>query len=147
MNTKVKFTKLNPEAHIPTKGSDKAAGYDLYAVLEKNVEINPHETVKIGTGLSIQPPIGYFGAIFPRSGLATKQGLRPANCVGVVDADYRGEVIVALHNDTDEMMLIEPGERIAQIVIAPYITANFILSDSLDDTERGEGGFGSTGRK
>lgn len=146
MNTKVKFTKLNSEAHIPTRGSDKAAGYDLYAVLEKDVEINPHETVKIGTGLSIQPPIGCFGAIFPRSGLATKQGLRPANCVGVCDEDYTGEYIVALHNDSNSIQTVKHGDRIAQLVFMPYLSVDFEEVEELEETDRGASGFGSTGK-
>ena len=108
--------------------------------------IEPHKTEKVSTGLSIQPPQGYFGAIFARSGLATKQGLRPANCVGVCDQDYTGEYIVALHNDTDQTRVINPGDRIAQLVFIPYINVDFCEVDELDKTERGGGGFGSTGR-
>ena len=147
MNTKVKFAKLHPEAKIPSRGSDKAAGYDLYAVLEKDVEINPHETVKVGTGLSIQPPEGYFGAIFPRSGLATKQGLRPANCVGVCDEDYTGEYIVALHNDSNSIHTVKHGDRIAQLVFMPYLSVDFEEVEELEKTDRGSNGFGSTGMK
>ena len=109
--------------------------------------IAPHTTVKIGTGLAIQPPEGYFSAIFARSGMATKRGLRPANCVGVCDEDYRGEYIVALHNDTDEYCLVEPNERIAQLVFLPYMNIEFNEVDSLSETDRGSGGFGSTGNK
>ena len=136
---------LNDLAKVPTQGSEYAAGYDLYAATEYTVEIAPHSTVKIGTGVAIELEPYTFGAIFARSGLATKKGLRPANCVGVCDSDYRGEYIVPLHNDTDEIMTIEPGERIAQLVILPYIPVNFEVVDSLSDTERGAGGFGSTG--
>lgn len=144
-----KFVKLNPKAHIPTKGSKMAAGYDLYACIsngEKSfVHIAPHNTVKIGTGLAIQPPKGHFGAIFARSGFATKQGLRPANCVGVADYDYTGEYIVAIHNDTDFTRIVHHGDRIAQLVFLPYADEEFVEVESLDETERGDGGFGSTG--
>lgn len=143
----VNFVKLHPNAKIPTHGSDKAAGFDLHAVLsQERIGIPPHETVKIGTGLAIQPPAGYFGAIFARSGLATKSGLRPANCVGVCDQDYTGEYIVALHNDTDEMKFVENGDRIAQLAFIPYLSAQFVEVESLDETERGDGGFGSSGK-
>ena len=143
----IKIKKIKENAVIPTRGSMQAAGYDLYACLEtEKVDIAPHRTEKIGTGLSIAVPDGYFGAIFARSGLALKQGLRPANCVGVADSDYRGEYIVALHNDTDEIKTVENGERIAQLVIMPYLSVQFIETDSLDETERGAGGFGSTGK-
>ena len=140
----IKIKKLKENAVIPTRGSRQSAGYDLYACLDSDkVDIAPE---KIGTGLSVAVPDGYFGAIFARSGLALKQGLRPANCVGVADSDYRGEYIVALHNDTDEVKTVENGERIAQLVIMPYLSAKFIETDSLDETERGAGGFGSTGK-
>lgn len=145
----VKFVKLNPKAHIPTQGSKMAAGYDLYACIpddEKSfVHISPHSTVEIGTGLAIQPPKGHFGAIFARSGFATKQGLRPANCVGVADYDYTGEYIVAIHNDTDFTKIVRHGNRIAQLVFLPYADEEFVEVESLDETERGNGGFGSTG--
>lgn len=145
----VKFVKLNSEAKIPTKGSKMAAGYDLYACIPGGenslVRIAPHSTVKIGTGLSIQPPKGYFGAIFARSGLATKQGLRPANCVGVADYDYTGEYIVAIHNDTNEEKIVHHGDRIAQLVFLPYADEEFVEVKSLNETKRGDGGFGSTG--
>lgn len=144
----IKIKKLKENAVIPTRGSEKAAGYDLYAALDsESIIIKPHETAKIGTGLSIAVPDGYFGAIFARSGLASKKGLRPANCVGVADSDYRGEYIVALHNDTDEERVVENGERIAQLVIMPFLSAEFSLQEELDETERGAGGFGSTGNK
>lgn len=145
----VKFVKLNPKAHIPTQGSKMAAGYDLYACIpgdEKSfVHISPHSTVKIGTGLAIQPPKGHFGAIFARSGFATKQGLRPANCVGVADYDYTGEYIVAIHNDTDFTRIVRHGDRISQLVFLPYADEEFVEVKSLNETERGDGGFGSTG--
>lgn len=146
----VKFVKLNPKAHIPTQGSKMAAGYDLYACIpsdEKSfVHISPHSTVEIGTGLSIQPPEGHFGAIFARSGLATKQGLRPANCVGVADYDYTGEYMVALYNDTNnKAQIVHHGDRIAQLVFLPYADEEFVEVESLNETERGDSGFGSTG--
>ncbi len=143
---KIQIKKLNENATIPTRGSDRAAGYDLYACLENEVVIGAGETVKIGTGLSIAVPEGYFGAIFARSGLAAKEGLRPANCVGVADSDYRGEYIVALHNDSAVSRVVTPGERIAQLVVMPYLSVEFDEVDALDETERGAGGFGSTGK-
>ena len=144
---KIEVKKLNEKAVLPTRGSEYAAGYDLYACLEtESVTIPPHTTVKIGTGLSFAVPNGYFGAIFARSGLAAKQGLRPANCVGVADSDYRGEYIVALHNDTDEQRTVLNGDRVAQLVIMPFLPAEFSEVDELDQTARGEGGFGSTGK-
>ena len=144
MNIKIK--RLSEEATIPTRGSEYSAGYDLYANIEKPVSINPHETVKFGTGWAIEIPDGYFGAIFARSGLATKEGLRPANCTGVCDSDYRGEYIVAIHNDSDVVREITPHERIAQLVVIPYLYVDFKETDELSDTSRGEGGFGSTGK-
>lgn len=144
MNIKIK--RLSEEATIPTRGSEYSAGYDLYATIEKPVSIKPHETVKIGTGWAIEIPDGYFGAIFARSGLATKEGLRPANCTGVCDSDYRGEYIVAIHNDSDVVREIIPHERIAQLVVIPYLYVDFKETDELSDTSRGEGGFGSTGK-
>ena len=143
---KIEIKKLNENAVIPTRGSQQAAGYDLYAATTEPITIKPHETVKVGTGLAIAVPDGYFGAIFARSGLAAKQGLRPANCVGVADSDYRGEYIVALHNDTDMERTIEPKERIAQLVVMPYLAVEFEEVDTLGETERGSGGFGSTGK-
>lgn len=145
----IKIKRLNKNAIIPTKGSIGSAGWDLYACLNEKVEIPAGKTVKIGTGLAIAMPQGFFGAIFARSGLATKKGLRPANCVGVGDSDYRGEYIVALHNDSDTTQVVEPGERIAQLIFLPYCEplggSAFEEVDSLDETERGSGGFGSTG--
>ena len=143
---RIKVKKLNNNAIIPTKGSAFAAGMDLYACTDTNIIIMPHETVKVPTGLSIELPHGYFGAIFARSGLATKNGLRPANCVGVCDEDYRGEYIVALHNDTDAPQTINSMERIAQLVVMPYLPFEFEEVDELTDTERGSGGFGSSGK-
>lgn len=143
---KIEIKKLNENAVIPTRGSEQAAGYDLYAATDEPITIMPHETAKIGTGLAIAVPDGYFGAIFARSGLAAKQGLRPANCVGVADSDYRGEYIVALHNDTDFERTIAPKERIAQLVVMPYLAVEFEEVDTLSETARGAGGFGSTGK-
>ena len=143
---KIEIKKLKGNAKLPTRGSEYAAGYDLYACIDEVVTILPHTTEKIGTGLSVEVPSGYFGAIFARSGLAAKEGLRPANCVGVADSDYRGEYIVAIHNDTDETRKIEPQERIAQLVIMPFLEAEFEETAELSQTERGNGGFGSTGK-
>ena len=139
--------KLNPNAVLPTSGSPFAAGYDLYACIDEPCEIPPHSTVKIGTGLAIEIPVGYVGAIYARSGIATKRGLRPANCVGLCDSDYRGEYIVALHNDSDKTEIVEPNERIAQLVIMPHLLVRWQEIDELSETERGDNGFGSTGAK
>lgn len=144
---KIRIQKLRPDAHLPTRGSAEAAGWDLYACLdEPEVCIAPHTTCRIGTGLAIEVPKGYFGAVFARSGLAAREGLRPANCVGVADSDYRGEYIVALHNDTDNPRTVHSGDRVAQLVVLPYLCAEFEETDTLDATGRGAGGFGSTGR-
>lgn len=146
------FTKINENAKIPTRGSEYAAGYDLYACLNNDsLTILPHETIKISTGLRMVLPDGYFGAIFPRSGLATKQGLRMANCVGVIDQDYRGEWIVSLHNDTEKAQTISNNERVAQLILLPYQTLEFqeIEEEDFDYnyvTKRGKDGFGSSGR-
>ena len=168
----IKFKKLKPNATVPTQGSEYAAGYDLYACIDEPMTIQPHETVKIGTGIAITPPkvrclfdqpaltempnmyyhydietnINTFGAVFARSGLATKKGLRPANAVGVCDIDYTGEYIVALHNDTNIPQTVEPNERIAQLVFIPYVTDTWQEVDKLDETKRGDGGFGSSGK-
>ncbi|MBE7018178.1 MAG: dUTP diphosphatase [Ruminococcaceae bacterium] len=143
----IKIKKLREEAKIPTAGSAYAAGYDLYACLpDGDIEIAPHATAKVGTGLSMAVPEGYFGAIFARSGLATKEGLRPANCVGVCDSDYRGEYIIALHNDSETPRTVSHGERIAQLVVMPYLPVEFEECEALPETERGAGGFGSTGK-
>ena len=140
----VKIQKLRPGAVTPRRGSADAAGYDLYACPAdgQSVTIAPHTTAMIGTGLALAIPAGYFGGVFARSGLASRQGLRPANCVGVIDADYRGECTVALHNDTDEVRTVAPGDRIAQLVILPFLAAEFSDADALDETDRGAGGFG-----
>jgi len=143
---KIQVKKLRDAAVIPTRGSASAAGYDLYACTEGDVVIAPGASAKIGTGLAIAVPEGYFGAIFARSGLAAKEGLRPANCVGVADSDYRGEYMVVLHNDSDVARTVTCGERIAQLVVMPYLVVEFEEAQELDDTARGVGGFGSTGK-
>ena len=147
MKYDLRIKKLRDNAQMPTYGSEYAAGADMYAAIDEAVTIQPNETKFIPTGLAFEIPEGYAGFIYARSGLACKKGLAPANKVGVVDADYRGEVMVALHNHGTQAQTVEAGERIAQMIIAPFITANFIFSDELDDTVRGAGGFGSTGRK
>lgn len=144
---KINIKKLNDSAAAPTYGSEFAAGADLYACLDGNVTVPPHTTVVIPTGIALELPVGYAGLIYARSGLATKKGLAPANKVGVVDCDYRGEVKVALHNHGETVQEICAGERIAQLVITPYITAEFTVAEELSDTARGAGGFGSTGTK
>ncbi len=143
----VNIKKLNDKAILPTYGSEFAAGADLYACIEEDLTINPHETVLVPTGLAMELPLGYAGLIYARSGLATKKGLAPANKVGVVDCDYRGEVKVALHNHSEVAQTVAVGERLAQLVITPYLTAEFIEQSELSDTVRGGGGFGSTGTK
>lgn len=147
MQYDVKIKKLRDNAKVPTYGSEFAAGADLYAAIDEAITLEPGETKLIPTGLAMEIPEGFAGFVYARSGLASKRGLAPANKVGVIDSDYRGEVMVALHNHGSSSQTVESGERIAQMVIAPYITANFILSDELDNTVRGEGGFGSTGKK
>ncbi len=142
----VRITKLSDKAVIPTYGSINAAGADLYACLDTKTEIAPGQTVFVKTGIALEIPEGYVGLIYARSGLACKRGLAPANKVGVIDSDYRGEIMVALHNHSDKSEFLESGERIAQLVITPYIKADFELCDSLTDTKRGIGGFGSTGK-
>lgn len=144
---KVNVKKLNENAVLPSYGSEFAAGADLYACVESEVVINPHETVLIPTGIALELPLGFAGLIYARSGLATKKGLAPANKVGVVDCDYRGEVKVALHNHSQTVQTVAPKERVAQLVITPYLTAQFVVADELSETVRGGGGFGSTGEK
>ena len=143
---KVKIKKLNDNAVIPTRGSEYAAGYDLYSCIDEDLYIPSGKTKKIGTGIAMEIPHGYFGAIYARSGLATKRGLRLANSVGVIDEDYRGEVFIPLHNHSDVPQLITHGDRIAQLAFVPYYQAQFDVVDELDETERGAGGFGSTGK-
>ena len=140
MSQKVNIKKLNPDACIPTYGTEFSAGADLYSGMPEAVTVMPGTT-------ELEIPAGLVGLIYARSGMACKKGLAPANKVGVIDSDYRGEIIVALHNHSDNPVTIEPKDRIAQIVLAPYITADFKEVEELDDTERGEGGFGSTGTK
>ena len=147
MNMKVKLKKLNEKAIIPTYGSEFSAGADLYACIDEPVTVKPGQTVFIKTGLAMELPVGYVALIYARSGLACKRGLAPANKVGVVDCDYRGEITVALHNHSDVEQTILENERVAQLVVAPYITCDFEIATELEETERGEGGFGSTGRK
>lgn len=141
----IEIKLLNEFAKIPTAGSEYAAGYDLYAAINYDVTIMPHQTEMVPIGIAVAIPNGYFGGIYPRSGLASKQGLRPANCVGVIDSDYRGEVKVALHNDTNDIRNIKAGDRIAQLIVQPYEKVSFKKVDELNDTERSSGGFGSTG--
>ena len=143
----VNVKKLDERAVLPTYGSEYAAGADLYALCDEEIVIAPAETKLIRTGLSMEIPEGYAGLIYARSGLASKRGLAPANKVGVVDADYRGEVMVALHNHSGVEQKISAGERIAQLVVAPFLKAEFEEADELSDTVRGAGGFGSTGTK
>lgn len=141
---KVLFKKLNENAKMPSYGSPYSAGADLYSC-EGNITVEPGQSRLIHTGIAMEIPTGYVGLIYARSGLATKKGLAPANKVGVVDADYRGEIMVCLHNHSREPQQLEAGERIAQMVIAPFLTAEYVETETLSDTVRGEGGFGSTG--
>ena len=146
MKYNVKIKKLNENAIIPTYGSPYSAGADLYSAMDE-LTIAPHTTFLVKTGIAFELPIGFAGLIYARSGLASKRGLAPANKVGVIDCDYRGEVMVALHNHTDAPQTVAKGERIAQLVITPYVVADFEEADELSETVRGEGGFGSTGTK
>lgn len=143
----VSVKKLHPQAQLPTYGSEYAAGADLYACLEEPLTVEPGQTTLIPTGIAVEIPVGYVGLIYARSGLACKQGLAPANKVGVIDADYRGQILVALFNQSPEPRTVEPGMRIAQMVITPYLTVHYQPVDELSDTCRGAGGFGSTGTK
>ncbi len=143
---KIAVKKLDERAVLPTYGSEYSAGADLYALTDGEVFFLPGETKLIRTGLSMEIPEGYAGLIYARSGLASKRGLAPANKVGVVDADYRGEVMVALHNHSTTEQKISAGERIAQLVVAPFLKAEYVEAEALSDTARGEGGFGSTGK-
>ena len=145
MNFSMNIKKLNENATVPTYGSVSAAGADLYAC--EAVTVASGETVLVHTGIAMAIPEGYVGLIFARSGLATKRDLAPANKVGVIDSDYRGEIMVALHNHGKADQAIEAGERIAQIVFTPYVAADFSVVEELDTTDRGAGGFGSTGKK
>lgn len=142
----IKIKKLRENANIPTYGTEFSAGADLYAVLEEKIEIAPGETKFIPTGLAMEMPNGVVGLVYARSGLSCKKGLAPANKVGVIDSDYRGEIMVALHNHGNVTQTVENSDRIAQMVFAPYFSANFEELDVLQDSVRGEGGFGSTGK-
>lgn len=144
---KVKIKKLDPRAVVPTYGTEYSAGADLYALLDAPLTIASGETVLVHTGLSAEIPEGYCGLVFARSGISVKRGLAPANKVGVIDADYRGEIMVALHNHSELAQTVEPGERIAQLAIVPFLHAEYELADELSDTVRASGGFGSTGTR
>jgi len=142
----IEIKKLSNTAIIPTKGSEYAAGHDLYADLKEAIQVNPGDTLKIPTGIAMAIPNGYFGAIYARSGLATKQGLAPANKVAVIDSDYRGELIVVLYNQSNVPQIVHPGDRIAQLIIQPYIDYDVKIVEELNSTERGDGGFGHSGK-
>lgn len=146
-NVNIRIKKIHSDAVVPTQGSANAAGFDLYAYLDQtdHVVIQPHTTVMVGTGVAVAIPNDYWGGIFARSGLATKQGLRPANCTGVIDPDYRGELIVALHNDFNNARVVRHGDRIGQLVIVPLPDVSYDVVEDLDDTVRGDGGFGHSG--
>ena len=145
--TGVKIKRLRPEARLPVYGTEASAGADLCACIEEAVTIAPGETALLPTGLAAAIPAGYAGLIFARSGLASKRGLAPANKVGVIDADYRGEILISLLNHSAAPQTVQPFERVAQLVIVPFLKADFTEADELDDTARGAGGFGSTGTK
>ena len=147
MTQTVKIKKLTDNAIIPTYGTEFSAGADLYAAISEDICINPGETQFIHTGIALEIPVGLVGLVYARSGMACKKGVAPANKVGVIDSDYRGEIMVALHNHSANPVTVTCGERIAQLVLAPYITAFFEETDVLEDSVRGEGGFGSTGTK
>lgn len=158
----IKIKRLTPTALIPTKAHASDACFDLYLDAHdalyhewnggveikeaRGIKIRPHETVMLHTGIAMETPIGYYAAIYARSGLASKQGLRPANCVGIIDAEYRGEICVALHNDSDETRIVHHGDRIAQMAILPVLDVNLVEAGKLSETERGSGGFGSSGK-
>ena len=142
----VKIKKLNPDATLPKYGTPYSAGADLYACEGRAIEIAPHESVFVHTGVAIELPEGTVGLVYARSGLACKRGIAPSNKVGVIDSDYRGEIIVSLHNHSDISVTISDKERIAQLVVTPYLVADFEETDTLTESVRGEGGFGSTGQ-
>lgn len=144
---KINVKKLRPNAQLPAYGTEFSAGTDLRACLDAPVTLAPGETRLISIGIAMEIPAGYAGLVFARSGLATKRGLAPANKVGVIDPDYRGEFFVPLRNESAVPQTIEPGERIAQMILTPFLTAQFVEAETLSDTVRGEGGFGSTGTK
>ena len=143
---KIRIQKVNPQASLPVYATPGAAGADICACIEAGITVQPGETVFVPSGLAVEIPEGYAGLICARSGLASKRGLAPANKVGVIDSDYRGEIIVALHNHGKTEQLIAPAERIAQLVVTPFLRADFAEVPSLSETERQSGGFGSTGR-
>lgn len=142
----MKIKQLSNLAKLPTRAHDTDAGYDLYAAIDAPIDIVPHATVKIGTGFAIALPNNTFGAIVPRSGISSNRGLRPANTPGTIDQGFRGEVKVALHNDSYDVQTVEPGERIAQLIVIPFVPVQLEITNELDETERADGGFGSTGR-
>lgn len=144
---KLKFKKLDERAVAPTYGSKMAAGADLRAVLNAPIHIMPGESVFVHTGIAVAIPDGFVGLVYARSGMACKRGLAPSNKVGVIDADYRGEIIVSLHNHGSSEQIVEPGERIAQMIVAPFVHCEYDEAEELDETSRGDGGFGSTGNK
>lgn len=143
----IKFIKLDDNATVPSYGTEFSAGADLYALPGQEIVLNPNETTLVHTGIAMEIPEGYAGFVFARSGIATKRGLAPANKVGVIDSDYRGEIMVALHNHSDKTQKVEDNERVAQLVIMPYLRAEFTEAETLEDTKRASGGFGSTGTK
>ena len=147
MTQTVRYQKLDERAVEPRYGSADAAGADLYAVMDEPLTLRPGQTALVRTGLAVEIPAGFVGLVCARSGLATKRGLAPANKVGVIDADYRGEILISLHNHSGEPQTVEHGERVAQLLLMPYLTAAYEQADSLTDTDRGVGGFGSTGEK
>lgn len=146
-SVRIRIKKLDCNAAAPKYGSDFSAGADLYAMTDRDIVLKPGETVFVHTGIAVEIPEGLVGLVYARSGLACKQGIAPANKVGVIDSDYRGEIMVALHNHSTEDRVVTDKERIAQLVITPYLHADFEEADELDDTARGAGGFGSTGKK
>ena len=143
----VKIKKVTETAILPTKGTEGSAGYDLYVDSDEEIMIHPHRTEMLQTNIAFEIPKGYFGAVYARSGVSTKRGLRPATCVSVIDSDYRGSVGVPIHNDTDGIRFVDAHERVAQIVITPIPEVELVLVDELSDTGRGTGGFGSSGEK
>ncbi len=146
MLMRIRVKRVSPTAKLPTHGSEYAAGYDLYADIAEDLKLAPHTTVTVDTGLQFELPEGFFAGIFARSGIATREGLRPANCVGICDSDYRGNYMVAIHNDSDRERTITVHEKIAQMIVLPYLSLEFEETDMLTDTDRGAGGFGSTGK-
>lgn len=142
----LKVKKMKDDAIIPTRGSEEAAGVDLYACIPDTIELFPGQTTMIPTGIACDFPEGYFGLVAIRSGNGVKRGLRLANQVGIIDADYKGEIMLGIYNGSNIVQFISPNERLAQLILLPYVTYNIVETDTLSDTERGEGGFGSTGK-